>query len=75
MTFTWAAEENRVILTHDEKTFHIFAYEKMTRGEKMSGVIVIPTRTPIGRAIEELETIIICKFDNEWENNITRIPI
>lgn len=71
----WAAERDRVILTHDERTFHIFAYEKMTKGEKMSGVIVVPDQIPIGKAIDDLEIAIICKFDNEWENNITRLPI
>lgn len=71
----WAAEEDRVILTHDERTFHVFAYERMTKGEKMSGVIVVPDQIPIGRAIDDLEIAIICKFESEWENNITRIPI
>ncbi len=49
----WAADQDRIILTHDERTFHIFAYEKMTKGEKMSGVIVVPDQTPIGRAIDD----------------------
>lgn len=71
----WSAEHGRVILTHDERTFHIFAYEKMTKGEKMRGVIVVPDQMPIGRAIGDLVIVITCKFDNEWENNITRIPI
>lgn len=31
---TFAAEENRIILTHDAKTFPIFAYEKIFQGEK-----------------------------------------
>ncbi len=70
----WAANENRVILTHDAKTFPVFAYEKMSKGEKMSGVIVVSDQTPIGRAIEDLELIILGKFENEWESTITRIP-
>lgn len=71
---TWAAKENRVILTHDAKTFPQFAYEKIEKGEKMSGVIVVDDLMPIGRAIEDLEIIIQCRFKNEWENNVTRIP-
>lgn len=72
---TWAANENRVILTHDAKTFPIFAYERMEKGEKMSGVIVVPDKMPIGAAIDELELIILGRFENEWENNVTRIPL
>ena len=70
----WAANENRIILTHDAKTFPVFAYEKMSKGEKMSGVIVVSDQTPIGRAIDDLELIILGKFENEWESTITRIP-
>ena len=71
---TWAAEENRIILTHDINTFPTFAYEKMAKGEKMSGVIIVSDQISIGQAIEDLETIIFCKFDNEWENSISYIP-
>jgi predicted nuclease of predicted toxin-antitoxin system len=71
----WAAENDRVTLTHDERTFHIFAYEKMMKGEKMNGVIVVSDQIPIGRAIDDLMIALTCKFDNEWANNITRIPI
>jgi hypothetical protein len=70
----WAAEENRIILTHDAKTFPIFAAEKMAKGEKMCGVIIVPTKMPIGQAIDDLELIILGRFENEWENTITRLP-
>ncbi len=72
---TWAANESRVIVTHDAKTFPPFAYERMAQGEKMSGVIVMSAKTPIGQAIDDLELIILARFENEWENNVTRIPL
>lgn len=70
----WAANENRVILTHDVKTFPVFAYEKMSKGEKMCGVIVVSNQMAIGDAIDDLELVILGNFENEWENNVTRIP-
>ena len=72
---SWAAEHDRVILTHDERTFYSYVSEKMMNGEKMTGVIVVPDQTPIGKAIDDLVVAIECKFDDEWENNVTRIPI
>ncbi|MDQ3132375.1 MAG: DUF5615 family PIN-like protein [Acidobacteriota bacterium] len=72
---TFAARENRIILTHDAKTFPIFAYEKIARREKMCGVIVISDQYPIGIAIDELEIALLCNSEHEWENNITRIPL
>ncbi len=71
----WAASNNRVILTHDARTFPRFAYERMTRGEKMYGVIVVSNRASIGNAINDLELVILGKLKHEWENNITRIPL
>jgi predicted nuclease of predicted toxin-antitoxin system len=34
----WAAEENRVLLTHDVETMTQFAYERVREGKEMSGV-------------------------------------
>lgn len=72
---TWAADESRVVLTHDARTFPQFAYERMASGEKMSGVIVVDDQMPIGKAIEDLEIVVFCNLENEWENNVTRIPL
>ncbi len=72
---TFAAQENRIILTHDAKTFPKFAYEKIAKGEKMCGVIVVSDYYPIGSAIDEVEIALLCNSESEWENNITRIPL
>jgi predicted nuclease of predicted toxin-antitoxin system len=48
LLLTKAAELDRVIITHDEKTFHIFAYKKIELGEKMAGLVVVPDSLPIG---------------------------
>lgn len=72
---TFAAEENRIILTHDAKTFPLFAYEKIEKGEKMCGVIVVSNQISIGQAIDEIEIALVCNTESEWENNVTRIPL
>ena len=77
---TRAAENGRVVITHDERTFHIFAYKKIEQGEKMSGLIVVPDNIPIREAIDDLELMIECRFDqewenSEWENSVLRLPI
>jgi hypothetical protein len=33
----WAAEENRVLLTHDVATITNYAYERITQGQPMPG--------------------------------------
>lgn len=41
----------------------------------MRGVIVVPAQMGIGQAIDNLELIILGRFEHEWENNVTRIPL
>lgn len=72
---TFAARENRIILTHDAKTFPKFAYEKISNGEKMSGVIVVSDKYSIGSAIDEIEVALLCNSESDWKNNVTRIPL
>jgi hypothetical protein len=62
----WAAENERVILTHDRATLPNFAYQRVVTGQKMPGVFVISDRLPVGRAIEELELVATCSEAAEW---------
>lgn len=71
----WAANNDRVVLTHDRKTFDIFAYQRIERCEKMCGVVVVPARLSIRQAIDELMILIQCQTDNEWENRIFWLPL
>jgi hypothetical protein len=41
----------------------------------MPGVIEIPQHVPIGKAIDELLTIIGASDASEWENKITFLPL
>jgi hypothetical protein len=52
-----AAEEDRVLLTHDTRTMKGFAYERVEQGLPMAGVVEVPNLLPIGRAIEDLVLI------------------
>jgi predicted nuclease of predicted toxin-antitoxin system len=71
----WAAEENRLILTHDARTFIDFAYKQMTRGKNFCGVVVVPRSLSIRRSIEELMTVILCTDDDELYNTVVRLPL
>ena len=69
-----AAEENRIIISHDVNTMTEFAKQRIRQGEKMSGLIIVPQTMPIGQAIDELEMIILCSFEDEFENFIRYLP-
>lgn len=50
----WAANQNRILLTHDRATMPDFAYERLTTGKLMPGVFVLNDRMPTRQAIDEL---------------------
>lgn len=71
----WAAENNRIILTHDRATMPDFAYEKLTSGEQFSGVFVVNDRSPIGQAIDEIVLLNECSEQHEWLNRVVYLPL
>jgi hypothetical protein len=71
----WACENHRVIVTHDVNTMTDAANQRFENGESISGLIIVPQRFPIGEAINDLEMIIICDTESEFENRIRYLPI
>src|ERR1051326_2586364 len=71
----WAAENNRILVTHDLSTIPKHAYEHVTAGKPMPGVIAIPKALPIGQAIEELLTAIECLEQSECQNQVIHLPL
>jgi hypothetical protein len=41
----------------------------------MPGVIAVPKDFPIGQAVEELLTIILCSEQSEYDNQVVHIPL
>lgn len=71
----WAAQENRLVLTHDFATMIDFAYNRVAEGLPMPGVIAVPQDLAIGEAIDEILLLVECSAENEWENQVVFIPL
>lgn len=71
----WAAQEGRILLTHDRATIPDFAYERINDGNVMSGVFVIGNRYPVGQAIEEILLLVLCSNAEEWEGVVCYLPL
>jgi hypothetical protein len=71
----WAAQEDRIILTHDVATMITFAYERIQAGLSMPGLFEVSRRIPIGLAIEEVILIAECSLDGEWEGQVRFLPL
>jgi hypothetical protein len=72
---SWAAKENRLIVTHDRRTMPGHAADLMTAGEIIAGVIVVSRHLPIRQVLDELEVIVSCSEADEWQNIVRRLPL
>ena len=71
----WAANEQRIILTHDIKTMVRDANQLVAQGEPMAGVIFVPDQLEIGRAINDLEMMVGCYTESEMRNSVKYMPL
>jgi predicted nuclease of predicted toxin-antitoxin system len=70
-----AAEQKRVLVTHDVQTVTRFAYERIDAGLPMPGVIEVISSAPIGSLVEELALIVECYEDGELEGQVLYLPL
>ena len=71
----WAAENGRVLVTHDHQTMPGHVAGRIAAGEHVAGVVIVPQLLQIRRAIDDLELIVMCSNDDEWENVVRRLPL
>ena len=71
----WAAQEGRVILTHDAATMAYYAYERVRASKSMPGVIEIADNLPLGTVIEDI--LFLAEYSNpgEWEGQVIYLPL
>lgn len=71
----WAAENDRIVLTHDRATLSDFAFERVTAEQKMAGVFILNDRFPVGRAIDEILLMVDCSEQSEWNGIVVYLPL
>jgi hypothetical protein len=71
----WAAQEGRVLLTHDVSTITKYAYERVRAGQTMPGVFEVGRDVPVGRAIDDILLVAEYSLDDEWEGQVRYLPI
>jgi hypothetical protein len=71
----WAAQQNRVVLTHDVRTMTRDTYARIDQGLPVPRVIEIIANSPIGEVIDDLVLIIEEMKPSEIENQIIYVPL
>jgi len=67
---TWAAAENRVLITNDRNTMVGFAYRRVAAGESMPGLIATTNEQSIGLAIDDILLIAEYMPEEEIRNQV-----
>ncbi len=71
----WAAQQGRLLVSHDVTTLTKHAYERLAAGLRMPGVFEVPNTLGIGRAIDDLLLIIDCSLESDWEGQVRYLPL
>ncbi len=71
----FAANENRIVVTHDVATMLPLAYDRVANGLSMPGLIEIGARVSIHAAIEDLLLVALCGDTEEWTGQVRFLPL
>jgi len=71
----WAAQEGRVLLTHDVSTMTRYAYEPVAEGQPMPGVFQVSRGVGLTLVIDDILLIAECSIAGEWEGQVRYLPL
>src|SRR6185312_12162471 len=72
----WAAQQSRIVLTHDVKTMTRFGLERITSGFPMAGLFIVHQEgAALSKLIDDLLLLDDCSDTEEWANQITYLPL
>lgn len=71
----WAAEQRRVLLTHDYATMPMYAYQRVQAGLPMAGVLQIPLKMPTRQALDEIILLATCGHEGECDGHVLYLPM
>ena len=71
----WAADEGRVLLTHDVTTMTRHAYDRVRAGLRMPGIFEVGQHVPVGVAIDQIILLAECSLEGEWEGQVRYLPL
>jgi len=66
----WAAQQRRILLTHDVSTITAFAYDRVRAGKPMPGVFEVGRTVTLRSAIDDILLLATCSVDGEWEGEV-----
>jgi hypothetical protein len=71
----YASSEGRIVITHDIRTMPAHATDRIKKNLYLPGLIVVPDTLDIATAVNDLEVLIECVTEDEFQNRIYFLPI
>lgn len=71
----WAAQDGRIVLTHDANTMIRYAYDRVSAGQPMPGLFVVGQDVGLRQAIEEILILVDCSEEGEWQGQVLHLPL
>ena len=71
----WAAENDRILLTHDRETLPKFAFQRVKQGRTMPGVFLILGETDRARLIDDILLAEDASEPEDWSNQVCYFPL
>ena len=71
----WAADNGFIVISHDVNTMRGFAYERIARGELMTGLLLAHQAAPLAPIIESLLLIWSAAAAEEFRGAVGYLPI
>jgi predicted nuclease of predicted toxin-antitoxin system len=70
----WAAEHDRIIVTHDRTTMTKYANDRILAGLPMPGVFIVSDRVSVRQAIDALLLMVLASEQGEWKDQVIFLP-
>ena len=67
--------QDRVLLSHDEATLTDIVIERIDSGKPVPGVVIVPMRLDVGRAIDDVLLLAGATTSDDWQNPIWHLPL
>lgn len=71
----WAAQEGRILLTHDLRTMPRYARDRIRAGKPMPGVILVRADLPTGLVLEDLVLLIQAGTPEDLDGQVRYLPL
>ena len=71
----WAAQQGRVVLSHDVNTMRNDAYDRVIAGLPMPGLFLVVKGRPLEQAAQDIALLAVSSIEGEWENQVNYLPL